>query len=217
MSAPRSLRSGTPPLHPNYRFTPMKRADKDRMHEEKRQAKEQERAGRVSPYALPPPTASSSTPLIAQPSVLLPNSKTAALPVSSPSSPSSADIALLRHGHGSTTTHAPPSHDSYADPRDDSQSASSRASSYSRTDIPFATPLPAVPTHLLVQLSTPQTLAYKGWKPSQSDPPSFLSPLQEFPPTDWPQSAPWSNEAPPQLEARADLLRSSFFLTIFCL
>ncbi|KAH9164603.1 hypothetical protein EDB89DRAFT_403661 [Lactarius sanguifluus] len=31
-------------LYPNYRFTPMKRADKDRMREEKRQAKEQERA-----------------------------------------------------------------------------------------------------------------------------------------------------------------------------
>ncbi|KAH9170899.1 hypothetical protein EDB89DRAFT_1974888 [Lactarius sanguifluus] len=200
-------------LYPNYRFTPMKRADKDRMREEKRQAKEQERAGRrtrgrASPYPLPP-TASTSTPpipLIAQP--VPPNSKPASPPVSSASSPlpgtpssqSSADIAL-RHG----STHAP-SHDPYADPRrpnssaDDSQSASSRASSYSRADIPVATPLPAVPAHL--QLSTPQTLTHKGWEPPQSESSStaFLSPLQEFPLADWPQSDPRSNEAPPSLE-----------------
>ncbi|KAH9014844.1 hypothetical protein EDB85DRAFT_2028627 [Lactarius pseudohatsudake] len=200
-------------LYPNYRFTPMKRVDKDRMREEKRQAKEQERAGRrtrgrASPYALPP-TASSSTPpipLIAQ--TVLPNSKPASPLVSSASSPlpgtpssqSSADIAL-RHG----STHAP-SHDSYADPRrpnssaDDSQSASSRASSYSRADIPVATPLPAVPAHL--QLSTPQTLTHKGWQPPQSESSSttFLSPLQEFPLTEWPQSAPRSNEAPAPFE-----------------
>ncbi|KAH9031253.1 hypothetical protein EDB84DRAFT_1562327 [Lactarius hengduanensis] len=212
-------------LYPNYRFTPMKRVDKDRMREEKRQAKEQERAGRrtcgrASPYALPP-TASSSTPpipLIAQ--TVPPNSKPASPLVSSASSPSpgtpssqsSADIAL-RHG----STHAP-SHDSYADPRrpnssaDDSQSASSRASSYSRADIPVATPLPAVPAHL--QLSTPQTLTHKGWHPPQSESSSttFLSPLQEFPLTEWPQSAPRSNEAPAPLEARGDLLRSTSFL-----
>ncbi|KAI9429971.1 hypothetical protein H4582DRAFT_1592075 [Lactarius indigo] len=92
----------------------------------------------------------------------------------------------------------PPSHDSYADPRDDSQGASSRASSYSRTDIPLATPLSAVTAHL--QLSTPQTLIHKGWQPSQSDPPSFLTPQQEFLLTGWPQSASRSNEAPASLE-----------------
>jgi len=195
-------------LYPNYRFTPMKRVDKDRMREEKRQAKEQERAGRrargrASPYALPP-TASTSTPpapFIAQP--VPPNSKTASPHISTASSPlpgtpssqSSPDIAL-RHG----STH--PSHDSYADPlpnSSDSYSASSRASSYSRADVPVATPLPAVPAHL--RLSTPQTLTHKGWQPPQSE--SYLSPLQEFALTDWPQSAPRSNEAPP-LEARCN-------------
>ena len=96
-------------LYPNYRFTPMKRVDKDHMREEKRQAKEQERAGRrttrgrASPYPLPP-TASTSTPLAPQAAqTVLPNSKTASPPVSSASSPfpgtpsstSSVDIASM--------------------------------------------------------------------------------------------------------------------------
>ena len=196
-------------LYPNYRFTPMKRVDKDRIREEKRQAKEQERAGRrtrgrASPYTLPP-TASSSTPPaphIAQ--SVLPNSKTASPPVSSASSPQpgtpssqcSVDIAM-RHG----STHA--SHDLSADPRpnsSDSHSASSRASSYSRPDIPLATPLPAIPAHL--QLSTPQALTHMGWQPPQSEASTpFLSPLHEFALGDWPHPAPPSNEVPP-IEAR---------------
>ncbi|KAF8268178.1 hypothetical protein EI94DRAFT_1209601 [Lactarius quietus] len=181
----------------------MKRADKDRMREEKRQAKEQERAGRrtrgrASPYTLPP-TASSSTPPaphVAQ--SVLPNSKTASPPVSAASSPlpgtpssqCSADIAM-RHGF----THA--SHDASADPPSDSpQSASSRASSYSRTDIPLATPLPAVPAHL--QLSTHQTLTHQGWQPPQPEASTtFLSPLQEFSISDWPHPTPPSNGALP--------------------
>lgn len=45
-------------MYPDYRFAPMKKADKERIREEKRQAKEQERAGRkvrarVAPYPLP--------------------------------------------------------------------------------------------------------------------------------------------------------------------
>jgi hypothetical protein len=189
-------------LYPNYRFTPMKRADKDRMREEKRQAKEQERAGRrtrgrASPYTLPP-TASSSTPPVPHISQsILPNSKTASPPVSSASSPipgtpssqCSADIAM-RHG----STHA--SHDPSTDPRpnsSDSQSASSRASSYSRADIPLATPLPAVPARLM--LSTAQAFPHQGWQPPQPEASStFLSPLQEFGLGDWP---PPSNEALP--------------------
>ena len=209
-------------LYPNYRFTPMKRVDKDRMREEKRQAKEQERAGRrtrgrASPYTLPPTasTSTSPTPLIAQP--VLPNSKTASPPVSSASSPlpgtpssqSSADIAL-RHG----STHA--SHDSCTDrPRPNSSNshsgASSRASSYSRADIPLATPLPAVPSRL--QLSTPQALTHKGWQPPQSTT-TFLSPLQEFDLTDWPHPTPSANGAPPPLEVRRDLSDRLFFARV---
>ena len=196
-------------LYPNYRFTPIKRAEKDRMREEKRQAKEQERAGRrtrgrASPYPLPS-TASSSTPSaphIAQP--ILPNSKTTSPPVSSASSPlpgtpssqCSADIAM-RHG----STHA--SHDPSTDPRpnsSDSPSPSSRASSYSRADIPPATSLPAVPAHLM--LSTTQASTHQGWQPPQPEASTtFLSPLQEFGIGDWPLTNPPSNEALP-LEAR---------------
>ena len=77
-------------LYPNYRFTPMKRVDKDRMREEKRQAKEQDRARRRTTrgHALLSPTASTSTPRAPQvaQTVLL-NSSTASPPVSSASSP----------------------------------------------------------------------------------------------------------------------------------
>ncbi|KAI0291631.1 hypothetical protein B0F90DRAFT_1775681, partial [Multifurca ochricompacta] len=51
-------------LYPNYRFAPMKKAEKDRIRQEKRQAKEQERAGRrgrtrVAPYPTPSTAADS--------------------------------------------------------------------------------------------------------------------------------------------------------------
>ena len=195
-------------LYPNYRFTPMKRVEKDRIREEKRQAKEQKRAerrtrGRASPYTVPPTASSSIPPAPHVAQTVLPNSKTASPPISSASSPlpgtpssqCSADIAML---HGPNYT----SHDPSADQRPnstDSQSASSRASSYSRADIPLATPLPAVPAHL--QLSPPQALAHKGWQPPQSEvSTTFLSPLDEFAIDGWPHSTLPSNQLP--LEAR---------------
>ena len=73
-------------LYPNYRFTPMKRVDKDIMREEKRQAKEQERAGRrttrgrASPYPLPPTASTSTPPALQVAQTVLLNSKTTSLP-----------------------------------------------------------------------------------------------------------------------------------------
>ena len=66
MSAPRPQKLEHAHLYPNYRFNPMKRVNKDRIREEKRQAKEQERAGcrttRDALHQYPLPTASTSTP-----------------------------------------------------------------------------------------------------------------------------------------------------------
>ena len=86
-------------MYPHYRFAPMKKADRERIREEKRQAKEQERAnrrtrGRVAPYPTPS-TASylaSTTPLVIN--QVVPNVRYTPTPISSASSSSSSSSSM---------------------------------------------------------------------------------------------------------------------------
>jgi hypothetical protein len=196
-------------LYPNYRFTPMKRARQGPHARGEATSKGAENApddGRAdalphTPSRQPRQVRPHRPQHIAQ--TILPNSKTASPPVSSASSPipgtpssqCSADIAM---GHG--PTHA--SHDPSADPRpnsSNSQSASSRASSYSRADIPLATPLPAVPAHLqLSRLRRSPTRAGSPRNLKHQQLSSALLTNSQF--DDWPHPTLPSNQIP--LEAR---------------
>ncbi|KAI0249620.1 hypothetical protein BJV78DRAFT_656455 [Lactifluus subvellereus] len=194
-------------LYPNYRFAPMKRAEKDRIREEKRQAKEQERVGRrirgrAAPYPLPCIASTSTTqaPLVFK--HVISDPKDSSPPISSASSPStgtppshlSVNVAL-RHRSAGVSPDA--STDSQLHPID-LQRPSSRETSNSTATVPAATPLPAVPVHL--RLSTPQPTppSPQGWQPHPNldSTTAFLSPLQDFSLADWPQTLPQSNEVP---------------------
>jgi hypothetical protein len=186
-------------LYPNYRFAPMKRADKDRIREEKRQAKEQERAGRrvrarVAPYP-PPSTASpfnASSPLIIK--HVVPNFQAASPSMSSTSSlssttPSSQPCVNVAPYYGSTRV----SSDAFTDLRFrpvDSQYLSFHESLRLRTNVP-----PEVPLNFIFQM--PQPPPPQGWPPSPSDSPTAdLSPLPDLLLPEWPQ--PSSTEDQPQ-------------------
>jgi HMG (high mobility group) box len=201
-------------LYPNYRFAPMKKADKDRIREEKRQAKEQERVGRRSrgrptPYPLPC-TASTSTapaPLVFR--HVLSDPKDPSPPLSSASSPSTGTPPshlcvnlTLRHSVACVSP------DASADPTPpliDSQGSSSRGTSSSKVSVPVATPIPAVPFCLRLSTPQPPPRSPRGWPPSpeleSTTTTTSLSPLQDFSLADWPQTLPHSTEVP--LEARA--------------
>jgi hypothetical protein len=191
-------------LYPNYRFAPMKRADKDRIREEKRQAKEQERAGRrvrgrVAPY--PPPSTSSpfnaSSPLIIK--HVVPNAKSASPSMSSTSSvsyttPSSQPCVNVAPYYGSTRV----SFDASIDPQHqpvDSPNLSSYESLRFRVAVPPDGSSQMVPLSLTLPMLQPPPPM--GWSPSPSDPSSAdLSPLPDLSLPEWPQ--PPSTQDPPQ-------------------
>ena len=200
-------------LYPNYRFAPMKRAEKDRIREEKRQAKEQQRVGRrirgrAAPYPLPC-TASTSTkqaPLVFK--HVLPDHKDPSPPISSASSPSTTgtppshlSVNVTLH-HRSAGVSPDASMDSQQHPVD-SQRPSSRETPNSTAAVPAATPLPAVPIHLRLSTPQPRPPSPRGWQPHPDldSTTAFLSPLQDFSLADWQQTLPQSTEV--QLEARA--------------
>jgi hypothetical protein len=209
-------------LYPNYRFAPMKRADKDRIREERRQAKEQERAGRrgrvrVAPY--PPPSTApafkASVPLSIKRA--FPNTPSASPPSSSASSPSSTTppsqpcVSVVPY-HGSARVTPDASIDPQR-PLVDSQILSSRETSHLKVTLPVVTSLPVVPPNLT--LDSPRPSPPKGWQPSSLDSPTtFPSPPEEISLPDWPQTL----AQPTQVQLQACLsthLIPPVFLTLF--
>ena len=185
-------------LYPNYRFAPMKRADKDRIREEKRQAKEQERAGRrvrarVAPYP-PPSTASpfnASSPFIIK--HVVPNAGAASPSMSSISSlpsttPASQPCVNVAPYYSSTRV----SSDAFTDLRFqpvNSQSLSFHESLRLRTNVQ-----PEVPLNFIFQM--PQPPPPNGWPPSPSDSPTAdLSPLPDLSLPEWPQPSPSEDQS----------------------
>ena len=185
-------------MYPDYRFAPMKKADKDRIREEKRQAKEQERAGRgkvrsrVAPYPLPS-TAShfnTSSPLIIK--HVVPNANSAFPSISSSMSTSSLS-SMIPDSHPSvnvapyyrsTRVSLDASTDSqfqYFDSQDPSFNESLRLG----VAVPSGSSSSMVPHHLT--FSIPQPAPPNGWLPSPSE---ELSPLPDIPLPEWPQPAP---------------------------
>jgi hypothetical protein len=191
-------------LYPNYRFAPMKKADKDRIREEKRQVREQERAGRrvrgrVAPYPPPStvPTLKASTPLVIK--HVFPNaSSPSPLTTSTPSPPSSTTSPQLCIGvmpcHGSARVSPDASIDPEFPPVN-LQTPSPHESFRLGVTVPPATPLPVVPPRLM--LDTPQPTPPKGWQPSPSDSPTtFPASPEELSLPDWPQILPSSTQVP---------------------
>ena len=195
-------------MYPDYRFAPMKKADKDRIREEKRQAKEQERAGRkvrarVAPYPLPS-TASpfkTSSPLIIK--HVVPNANSASPSISSSMSSSSLSSTMLNSQpginvapyFGSTRV----SLDAPIDPQFqlvDSQNPSFNESLRLGAAVQSESSSSMVPHDLT--FSIPQHPPSKDWLPSPS---TELSPLPDIPHLEWPQAFS-STQDPPQ-EARA--------------
>lgn len=209
-------------LYPNYRFAPMKRAEKDRIREEKRQAKEQERVGRrvrgrVAPYP-PPSTAPASKASVPLPiKYVFPNTPSASPPSSSASSPSSTTPpSQLCVGvvpcHDSTRMTPDASIDPQHPPVN-SQIPSSRETSHFKVTVPVVTPLPVAPPRLTLNSSRPSPP--KGWQPSSSgSPTTFPSPPEEISLPVWPQTLPQST----QVQLQASLTRTYIpvvFLTLF--
>lgn len=196
-------------LYPNYRFAPMKKADKDRIREEKRQAKELERAGRrvrarVAPYPLPS-TASNfqaSSPLIIK--HVVPNAKSASSSMFSTSSllsttPASQPCVNVAPYYGSTRVSSDASTDPQFHPFS-SQNPSFHESLRLGATVSPESSLPMVPPSFTLPM--PQPPPPKGWPPSPSDSSSAdLSPLPDLSLPEWPQPPP-TQEDPP-LEACA--------------
>lgn len=192
-------------MYPDYRFAPVKKADKDRIREEKRQAKEQERAGRrvrarVAPYPLPS-TASSfktSSPLIIK--HVVPNLNSASLSMSTSKSASSLSSTIPNSQPGVNvapyygSTHV--SLDASTDPQFqpvDSQNTSFNESLRLGAAVPSESSSSMVPHHLT--FSIPQPSPDNGWLPSPS---AELSPLPDIPLPEWPQSPPSTQDLPQQ-------------------
>ena len=189
--------------YPDYRFAPLKKADKDRIREEKRLAKEQERAGRsrvrarVAPYPLPS-TASpfkTSSPLIIK--HVVPNANSASpTPLSTISSTSmSYTMRNSQPGvnvapyYGSTCVSLDASTDPQFRPAD-SQNPSFNESVCLETAAPSESPSSMVPhDHTF---SIPQSQPSEAWMPSPS---AELSPLPDLQLPEWPQP---SSEDPPE-------------------
>ena len=192
-------------MYPDYRFAPMKRADRDRIREEKRQAKEQERAGRkvrarAAPYPLPN-TASSfktSSQLIIKHVVPNANSASPSIPSSIPSSSLSSRIPNSQPGvnvapyYGPTRVSFDASTDLQFQPFD-SQHSSFNESLRLGASVSSEGSSSMVPHHLT--FSIPQPPPPNGWLPSPS---AELSPLPDFPLPEWPQSPPSTQDSPSQ-------------------
>lgn len=193
-------------LYPNYRFAPMKRADKDRIREEKRQVREQERAGRrvrgrVAPYPPPStaPTFKATTPLSIKhvfPNASSPSPLSASTPSPASSTTSSSQSCVgVVSCHGSARVSPDASIDPELPPvnlRTESPHEAFRIG----VNVPPATPLPVVPPRLM--LDTPQPAPPKGWQPSPSDSPTtFTASPEELCLPDWtlPQSTQVPHEA----------------------
>lgn len=186
-------------LYPDYRFAPMKKADRDRIREEKRQAKEQERAGRkvrsrVAPYPLPN-TASSfktSSPLIIK--HVIPNANPASSSMSSslssriPYSQSQAGVNVTPY-YGPTRMSFDASTDLQFQPFD-SQNTSFNESLRIGAAVPSESSSSMVPHQLTFSIPQPPN----DWLPSPS---AELSPLPDMPIPEWPQPSP-STQDPPQ-------------------
>lgn len=186
-------------LYPNYRFAPMKKVDRDRIREERRQAKELERVGRrvrgrVAPY--PPPTTSSTTFNLPGPLIIkhvLPHAPSASPTISSHSSSSSATLleqprVSVEPFLGSTRVSPNASPDLHF-PFVDLQDPPSHESSPLGDTPPSETSQPA----FLLRPMHPPSLPNppRGWNPSSSDPPTtFIDPSQDVSLPDWLQTLP---------------------------
>jgi HMG (high mobility group) box protein len=189
-------------LYPDYRFAPQKKADKDRIREEKRQAKEQERASRrvrarVTPYPLPSTASPFQTSSPLRIKHMVPNAKFASRSISSSTSsllstvPNSQPCVNVSPYDGSTRV----SSDASINPQ--FQSIHSQNPSFNESlrlgaAAPSASSSSTVPHDLT--FSIPQPPPPKGWSPSPSE---ELSPLPDIPLSELPQSTP-PTEDPPQ-------------------
>ena len=185
-------------LYPNYRFAPMKKADKDRIREEKRQAKEQERAGRrvrsrVAPYPLPSTasTFNASSPLIIK--HVVPNAKSASSSMLSTSSllstaPASQPCVNLAPYYSSTCVSSDASTDPHFQPFDSQSPSFHESLRLGATVLPESSSS-SVP--LSFTFSMPQPALPKGWPPSPSDSSTAdLSPLPDLSLSEWPLPVP---------------------------
>ncbi|KAI0266971.1 hypothetical protein BC834DRAFT_871942 [Gloeopeniophorella convolvens] len=180
-------------MYPNYRFAPMKKAEKERIREEKRQARDKDRterrkAGRARPYPAPStasPSTTSPVPLTAP----FFKHEDASPPISNASSPSlgtpsSTPVSDATALSGSAS---PAASSNLQLPSPDSDKGSSRSSPNPGDTVSISVPLPAIPARLLP--TPPQYIPPEGWRPSRSSSPLIsLSPLHESPDTEWPQS-----------------------------
>ncbi|KAF8490363.1 hypothetical protein F5888DRAFT_1808178 [Russula emetica] len=191
-------------LYPDYRFAPMKKADKDRIREEKRQAKEQERASRkvrsrVAPYPLP----STASPFRTSSSLIIkhvvPNANSASPSILSSISSSSLSSTIPNSRPGVNV--AP-----YYGPTRVSLDMSTHPQFYPvhSQNPPFNEPLrlgAAVPSESSSSMvpnltfSIPQPPPPNDWLPSPS---AELSPLPDIPLPDWSQSPPSTQDSPEQ-------------------
>jgi len=189
-------------MYPDYRFAPMKKSERDRIREEKRQAKEQERAGRkgrarVAPYPLP----STATPFKTSSSLIIkhvvPNAKSASLSMSSSSlssmMPNSQPGVNVAPYYRSTRVSLDASSDLQFQSFD-SQDPSFNESLRLGAAVPSESSSSMVPPHLT--FSIPQPPAPNGWLPSPS---AELSPLPDIPLPEWPQPPPSTQDSPQQV------------------
>jgi hypothetical protein len=174
-------------MYPDYRFAPMKRADRDRIREEKRQAKEQERAGRkvrsrAAPYPLPNTASSYNTSSSLIIKHVVPNANYASSSMSSsisssyssriPNSLLGVDVAPY---YGPTRVSFDASPDLRLQPFD-SQNLSFNESLHLGTAVSSESSSSMVPHHFT--FSIPQSQLSDDWLPSPS---AELSPLPDIP------------------------------------
>jgi hypothetical protein len=216
-------------MYPDYRFAPMKKADKDRIREEKRQAKEQERAGRrvrarVAPYPLP----STASPFKTSSSLIIkhvvPNANSASPSMSSsisstslsstiPNSQPGLDVAPY---YGPTRVSLDASTDSRFQFMG-SQNPSFNEQFRLGAAVPFESSSSMVPQPHHLTFSIPQHPPPEDWLPSPS---AELSPLPDIP--EWPQSPPSTQEQAravpiPFVSGIANILPRSVLFTSPCL
>lgn len=189
-------------MYPDYRFAPMKRADRDRIREEKRQAKEQERAGRkVRPRAAPYPLPNTSSSFRTSSSLIIkhvvPNAHSASSSTSSSMSSSSLPSTMqpgvnVAPYYGPTRVSFDASTDLQLHPFD-SQNTSFNESLRLGTAVSSESSSSMVPHQFT--FSIPQPPLSNGWLPSPS---AELSPLDDITVPEWPQPLPSTQDSPQQ-------------------
>jgi hypothetical protein len=198
-------------MYPDYRFAPMKRADRDRIREEKRQAKEQERAGRkvrsrAAPYPLPNTASSFKTSSSLIIKHVVPNAYSASPSMSSSISssltstiPNSQPGVNVAPYYGPTRVSFDASTDLQLQPLD-SQNPSFNESSRLGAYVSSESSSSLVPHYFTFSIPQPQPMPSNDWLPSPS---AELSPLPDIPVPEWPQPVPSTQDSDSTQEACA--------------